>query len=341
MTFDDTPNESTYQAAWLRHRLSFTQSWQWADAKAGSTLPTRLMVGGIPVTVFVRKLPGIGGQFGYIPRGFSKETSEPKLLKESSELICVKLGLTHLVVEPNVYAPTPIDPAAWREAGFILQKDTVQPRYSNHIDVTKTDEQLLAGMEHDARRRLKQALAREDLGVVEDSTEAGLEKLYSTIHGVSRRSKFVLQQNEYFVRVFRAFADTKRAHLLFVYRDEQLLYATFALEDNDFLRRLYGGPTEAGRKEPAGHLLLWESVKLARKLSLEKIDLWGVAPYGPDGFEKRHSMYGISKFKASFGGTNVTYLPQLIMVRDKGRFQAYRALMKTHRGLIKVKKILR
>lgn len=341
MTFDDTPTESTYQAAWAKHSLSFTQSWQWADAKGGTSNPVRLIVGGVPVTVFVRKLPGIGGQFGYIPRGFSDESAKPRRLKETSELICSKLGLSHLVIEPNVCAPTPIDPRPWREAGFVLQTDTVQPRYSNHIDVTKTDEELTSGMEHDARRRLKQALARDDLSVREDSTETGLEQLYSTIHGVSRRSKFVLQQNEYFVRVFRAFAFTESSHLLFVYREKELLYATFALEDNAFLRRLYGGPTEAGRKEPAGHLLLWESVKLARKLGLEKIDLWGVAPYGPDGFEKRHSMYGISKFKASFGGENVTYLPQLIWVRDRGRFQAYRAMMKTHRGLIKLRKLLR
>lgn len=340
MKIDYQPSADDYNRQWQAQRLCFMQHWAWGEAKRPASTPHRVMVDDMPATVLVRKLPGLGGQFGYLPRAFNAEFMKSTDAKQLAEELAEQLKLSHLIIEPYVYAAEQLDDSAWRVQGFVIDQHTVNSRHSNLLDVTKTDEELLAAMEHDARRRVKQALARDDLKFREDNSEAGLHRFYECLHAVSKRSRFVVQNEAYFAKIYEAFKDTNMVHLLFVERGDELLYASFALADNGHLRRLYGGPTPAGRQEPAGHLLLWESVKLARQLDLTHIDFWGVAPYSEHGFDTRHSLYGVSKFKAGFGGQNITYMPQLIWVKDKARFQTYRVMLKTHKGLIRLRKVL-
>lgn len=340
MRIDYQPGAEDYNQQWQAQRLCFMQHWAWGESKRPASTSHRVMIGNMPASILVRKLPGLGGQFGYLPRAFNEQFMLSVDLKTLASELTDQLGLSHLIIEPYVYGPEEHDISRWREENFIIDPHTVNSRHSNLLDVTKTDEELLAAMEHDARRRIKQALKRDDLTFREDNSEAGLHRFYECLHDVSKRSRFVVQNEAYFAKIYKAFEDTGMVHLLFVEREGQLLYASFALADNQILRRLYGGPTALGRQEPAGHLLLWGSVKLTRSLGLTHIDFWGVAPYGDHGFDPKHSLYGVSKFKAGFGGQNITYWPQLIWVKDKARFQTYRVMLKTHKGLIRLRKVL-
>ena len=124
-------------------------------------------------------------------------------------------------------------------------------------------------------------------------------------------------------------------------KDGQLLYATFVIHDGEAFRRIYGGPTLIGRQGDAAQFTAWQTIKAAQALKAKSIDLWGVAPYTVAGYEEGHPLSGTSRFKASLGGRDVTYWPQLIWVADRERYAAYRLLVKTHRSLKRLKQRVR
>lgn len=341
MKIDFQPEPAAYDEAWNEQKLCFTQHRAWGEVKSGSYEPHFLLADSVAAAVLTRPLPVVRGRYGYAPRVFSQDTLPDAVsLARLASDICKKYRLSHLVIEPNVVERGADQIDRYLSAGFVVNEETVQPRHSRLIDLKQSDEELKADMTKDVRRRVARG-ENEGYAFSEKTNEAGLDEFYRGLSEVAKRAKFGIQPKSYFARILESFPE-RMVHIYFCHSpDGEPLYALFALSDNGIFRRIYGGPTLAGRAGDAAQFTAWQAIKAAQTLGCHVLDLWGVAPYdAEDNFASDHPLSGVSKFKATLGGENVTYLPQLIWVRDRARFTAYRQLTRAYRGMKRIKRVL-
>jgi lipid II:glycine glycyltransferase (peptidoglycan interpeptide bridge formation enzyme) len=334
MNIEVETDKDAYQAAWRDAKGCFTQNWAWGEVKKSSQEPLRLLTDDRPLQVLVRSLP-FGIRFGYAPRAFSSDLlPSPTKLSEASKQICQKHHLSHLIFEPDIWQ-TECDERQWQHAGFRINQKTIQPRYSRWLDLTQSEETLFALLAKDVRRRAKRA---EETGVqfIEDTSLQGLETFYQTLHGVSERAGFDIHPRGYYERIFQEFSEDNTPQLYFAKSGETVLYALFALNDNDIFRRLYGGPSLEGRSSDGAQFVGWQAILTAKQLGCSAMDFWGVSH--PD--DVKHPLAGVSRFKATLGGELITYWPQLIYVADHKRYAAYQSLLRAKTAATHTKRFL-
>ncbi len=340
MTINFEPSDEDYDTAWTTGNLCFTQHRAWAEVKKDNYQTHHLLSGDMAIGVMTRKIPLLGGTFGYLPRAFNQTIMDKtEWITSNASEICEQLRLDFLIIEPNAVFSKPIDLQNLLSAGFVTDDETIQPRHTRLIDLKKPDEQLLADMSRDVRRRAERAKAA---GYVfsERSDLAGLEIFYGGLSEVAKRSGFAIQPKTYFRGILEAFPKGMVRIYHCLDSDGQLLYALFVIVDNGVFRRIYGGPTAAGRAGDGAQFALLQAIQAAKKLQAHTMDLWGVAPYTDQGFIAGHPLSGVSQFKSTLGGANVTYWPQLILVRNKTRYKSYQRMLKVHNSLKKLRKSL-
>jgi hypothetical protein len=341
MNVDFTPDTQDYDAAWALHNLCFTQHRGWGEVKRPAYEPRFLLADEVAIAVHQRRLPGLGGYYGYAPRALNNSLMQPAdWLQLAADAICKELNLTHLIVEPNAELTSREQLEPFVKVGFAVEEDTIQPRYSRLIDLSRSEDELFGDMSRDVRRRIQRS---DTAGYrFEEKTDtAGLDEFYGGLSAVASRGRFAIQPKAYFARMLDAFAGTVMPHIYFC-RDAKgtLLYGLFSIYDNGVFRRIWGGPTRGGRAGDAAQFTAWASIKAAKALSAHTLDLWGVAPYDDNGYKRGHSLSGVSAFKASLGGRNVTYYPQLIWVRQRQHYRAYKLFSRTHRRLSGLRRLL-
>ena len=63
--------------------------------------------------------------------------------------------------------------------------------------------------------------------------------------------------------------------------------------------------TELNRKLPGAYAIIWQAMRDLKKEGYERFNLWGIAPAG----QPNHRYAGVTTFKTGFGGSIVEYVP--------------------------------
>lgn len=186
---------------------------------------------------------------------------------------------------------------------------------SNILDITKSEDILLAQMRKTTRYEIKKA---EKLGIrIETSRDENLIRpFYEHQMETARRHKFVPFSYNFFREQFKVFFDEHKAYLYTAKFEQQILAQAFIIFYGKEAVYHYGASTEAGRKYPGAYLLQWEAIKEAKRRGLTRYNFWGVAPEE----SKDHRFYGVSVFKRGFGGEDVEYLHAQDLVINKLRY---------------------
>lgn len=315
-------DKKRYQAVWQKAGACFIQSWMWGEVKRPAEQPLRLILDDkYPLQVLIRSLPGIG-RFGYAPRATRQLFTSPTLLAQACRQICIEQRLAHVTFDPDTYDSEAFQEDSWRSEGFHTHAKTIQPRYSRLLDLKRSDEELVADMKKDVRRRHRRA-GEAGVDLEEDTTQKGFDQFYDCLHGVSQRVGFHIHPKSYYLSVFKQFSTENMAHIYMAKKDGVLLYALLALSDNGIFRRLYGGPSLEGRASNAAQFVAIEVLSFARRLGCHSLDLWGIAPPS----DPKHALASVTRFKNSLGGEIAEYWPQLIWVRSAVHYRAYKTLL--------------
>lgn len=182
-----------------------------------------------------------------------------------------------------------------------------QPEATRMIDLRSDEEAILAQMKPKGRYNIRLALKH---GVrVEPS--ADLHAWYRLVRSTTERDKFTgLPPASY-----QAFlGHLPGAFLLLAYappssREDprKPIAGLLGVIWKDQGIYYYGASDHAYRALMAPYLLQWEAMRHCRAAGCRSYDLLGIAPEGsPD----THPWAGISRFKAQFGGSVITYAPE-------------------------------
>jgi lipid II:glycine glycyltransferase (peptidoglycan interpeptide bridge formation enzyme) len=296
-------NEKQAAGEWdsflLRHpQAHLLQSSSWGELKARHGWhPIRLTRGEAGAQVLFRKLlPGV--RFGYVPRG---PLGPWKNLLDDLIQAAKSTGAFVLILEPDAGDP---EADALEAHGFVRSARTIQPRTSLRVDLSGTEEAVLARMHQKTRYNIGLA-ARRGVAV---RPWAEPEAFAAMLRATGGRQGFGVHTPDYYRDAFDLFQPRGEAEILLAEKDGEALGALMVFGMGSGAWYLYGASTTSRRELMAPYLLQWEAMRWAQARGAAWYDLWGVPDASPEdleaGFEtRRDGLWGVYRFKRGFGGT--------------------------------------
>ena len=282
----------------LQHpQAHLLQTSTWGELKARhGWQPHRLARGGAGAQILFRRVvPGL--RIGYVPRGpVGPWTGLLGDLAEASR----SAGAFVLILEPDADDPAGADLAAH---GFVRSARSVQPSTSLRVDLTTSEDGMLARMHQKTRYNIGLAGRRGVTVRPWDDPEGFAAMLRAT----GERQGFGVHTPAYYRDAYDLFHPRGEAEILLAEAEGESLGALMVFGCGPGSWYLYGASTGLRREWMAPYLLQWEAMRWARGRGAAWYDLWGVPDATLDaleaGFEQRRDgLWGVYRFKRGFGG---------------------------------------
>jgi lipid II:glycine glycyltransferase (peptidoglycan interpeptide bridge formation enzyme) len=322
------------------------QTWEWSQVKAKygwEPMPIvwydqSFTVNDQPVAaamVLKRRIPirGFAARMSilYTPKGPLMDWSDELLRKrvlDDLQSFAKRQGAIFLKVDPDVVLGTGI-PGAGREieddtgqavmselkrGGWRFSSDKIQFRNTVMIDLSPSEEELLARMKQKTRYNIR--LAAKKGVTVRAGNTSDLPMLYKMYAETSVRDGFVIRDETYYRTVWQTFMESESpgCEPLIAEVEGKPVAAIFVFYFAGRAYYLYGMSREAHREKMPNYLLQWEGMRRAKAAGCSLYDLWGA----PDEFNENDPIWGVFRFKEGLGGQVVRtlgawdYTPKLL-----------------------------
>ncbi len=186
---------------------------------------------------------------------------------------------------------------------------------TSQLDITESEEEILAGMRKTTRYEVKKATS---LGVKVTGTAnpEAIKEFYELQLLTAKRQGFTPFSYRLLYEEFKIFSGASKALLYTAEFENKLLAQAVIIFYGEEAVYHYGASTDEGRKYPGAYLIQWEAIKEAKRRGMKRYNFWGVS----DSNNKKHRFYGISIFKRGFGGEDFEYLHAQDLVINYPRY---------------------
>ena len=285
------------------------QSWQWGEfrKKMGLDL-VRLghfegnkLISAYQLTF--HPVPFFKYTVGYLPKGPMPDDNMVEALKTLGE----RKNAAFIKIEPNVIMTNDnlqltIDKLG--QLGLISSKKSLFTKYNFLIDLTKSDEQLLAAMHPKTRYNIGIA-QKKGVEVYESTSDADFEIYLKLYFETTKRQKYFGHTPTYHKLVWQTLMPAKMARLLIAKYHGKPLGTWMLLSFGQTLYYPYGGSSKEYKEVMASNLIAWEAIRLGKKNGFKIFDMWGAL--APDAKES-DPWYGFHRFKAGYGPIHIEYV---------------------------------
>lgn len=287
--------------------------------------------------VLYKRLPlRLPGSLAYIPRGPVidwRNTSTVQTLMRALDRAARSRGAFALKIEPDE-----LDTPRLREQlaalGFRPSPQAVQPPRTILVDITGTEDEILARMSQTTRRKVRTGAKK---GIVVRRGTAGDLDTFNALMGITgARNEFGVHSPAYYRVTHELFAPDHAALLLASYQGKDLAgLIVFALGDTAWY--FYGASSNEERERMPTYALQWEAIRWARERGCTTYDLWGI----PDEDEaileaqfqgRSDGLWGVYGFKRGFGGEVVRSIGTWDKVYNPLLYAGYRAVLAQRGG---------
>ena len=171
------------------------------------------------------------------------------------------------------------------------------------IDLTRTEEELLAAMRRQTRYEVRRA-GKLGIEVTKDNSEGIFEEFHEVQLETARRQGFVPPSLKVLQAEREAFGDNIQIYTAKTTEGEPVAYGLIIRDgrEGDYYE---AASTSLNRKLPGAYALLWQAMRDLKADGYERFNLWGIAPAG----QPEHRYAGVTTFKTGFGGEVVEYVP--------------------------------
>lgn len=261
----------------------FLQSWGWGEFQEALGRRVRRYTDGNGIAQVIELALPFGGRYWYCPKGplFGMTDDEPRA-KDFFEELALKAkeaGALFIRMEPQAAVGT--------------RTASVQPRCTSMVDVTRTEEAMLAAMHEKTRYNIRLADRHGVRAARADSADS-VDAFIRLMHETARRDRFFAHPAEYYRALLRAGAELFEAS-----HEGDVLAAAFVIYNGDTATYLHGASSSERRNVMAPYALQWAIMRNARTRGAARYDLWGI-----DTGDAPH-WKGITRFKSGFGGETV------------------------------------
>lgn len=189
-----------------------------------------------------------------------------------------------------------------RSRGWRFSADQVQFRNTITIDLMPSEDELLAQMSQNTRRKVRTA---EKKGVVvRVGTAADLSILYDLYRTTGERDHFLTRPSDYYELAWRSFIEAGLAHPLIAEFEGKPIAHVILFHFGRKCWYFYGASSNEERERMPNYLLQWEAMRWAKAQGYAIYDMWGA----PDEFNEQDSMWGVYEFKRGFRGDVTRYI---------------------------------
>lgn len=246
-----------------------------------------------------------------------------KFLKELAK----KENLIFIKMEPNVLKNDKTIKLL-KDNGCVAGKTLFTPT-SFWIDLTKSEEELLASFESKTRYNIRLS-ERKGVKVEEETGDKAFEKYLELTAETTKRDNFFAHNRHYHKLMWETLKG-KIAHLLTAKFENEIIVTWILFESDGFLYYPYGGSTHNPKYKNlmASNLMMWEAIKFGKKLGLTTFDLWG-----------REPGKGFTKFKEGYNPKVVEFVGTWDLVINKPLYNLYKVLERGRWMYLKSKKSL-
>lgn len=319
-----TPHTITDRDQWndtLRQlpHAHILQTWEWGEFKRATTgwQPQRIAYqrdGEIVAmaSVGVRQVGPL--RVMYISKGPALRYEDHALLNavlDHLQALARRQFAVWLKIDPDVIAatglPSESDDTPYlpgqaviqtlSQRGWRFSSDQVQFRNTITLDLTQSEDALLAAMSQNTRRKVR---AAEKKGVtIRAATTADLDTLYRLYQTTGERDQFLIRPAEYYTHEWRYLMEAGLAHALIAEAEGQPIAHVILFHFGQKCWYFYGASANEERQRMPNYLLQWEAIKWAKAQGYTVYDFWGA----PEVFDESDSMWGVYQFKRGFRGT--------------------------------------
>lgn len=183
------------------------------------------------------------------------------------------------------------------------------------LDLSKSDDELLASMRKNTRYELKRS-SKIGIEVTSSTDIAKLNSFYTIQLETAKRHGFIPFSKKFLVEQFKVFVEENKVLLYEAHHEGVLLAQAFVIFCGQEAAYHYGTGTEAGRRLPGAYAIQWEAIQEAKRRGMTRYNFWGVTKTN----QTKHRFYGVSVFKRGFGGEEVAYLHAQDLVINKHKY---------------------
>lgn len=325
--------------SWLNRNCpdgGFLQSEGWCALLEYEGFHTEHFEGeGLWANVIERRLPIIG-KYWYVPRGpviqqsaFSSQQSVKKVWEEILQE-AKKRGVGWVRVEPKDEETL----AVIREwsTPYEIEKalHDMQPREILVVDISKSEEEILAGMKAKTRYNVRLAEKR-GVSVSLERDEAAIRELLRMIQETAKRNGIAVHSEKHYRTFFETFP-RESLELLVARHKGKALAAILVSFFGDTATYLHGASSNDDRGCMAPFLLQFRAIQEARRRGCTRYDMGGVDTTGT-----RPTLAGVTRFKRGFAESvkTIQYPGSYDRVLIPSRFYAYRIIALSKMFVIK------
>ncbi|MEZ4087697.1 MAG: peptidoglycan bridge formation glycyltransferase FemA/FemB family protein [Candidatus Gracilibacteria bacterium] len=306
LAVSEAKNPKSFNAFVKNHPLGTVhQLWEWGEFQAKSANRDQFWAlqleenGSITGTALVirQRLP-FGKNWLYCPRGplldYSKKEHVQALFshiqslakKENSLFFRWDPPLTSLEEGKQAITQTQSHPA---HAHY-------QPESTLIVDLTPSEEEILAQMKSKGRYNIK--VAQKHGVTITESHD--IEAFYSLFKETTSRDDFSGHPLTYYQNMVEATG----ARLFLAMYENKPIAGAIVTYFNKTATYYYGASSDQNRNVMAPYLLHWHIMQDAKNQGYTEYDLFGIAPENA----KNHPWQGVTSFKLKFGGTRINYI---------------------------------
>jgi lipid II:glycine glycyltransferase (peptidoglycan interpeptide bridge formation enzyme) len=284
--------------------------------------------------IIEHNLPVVGKYF-YIPRGpiFNFQFSILKQFSNSNDKMTKEIQKLVDLAKKEKAGWIRIDPE--NEDYLALIKESIkskitkaphdmQPKETLIMDISKSEEEILAGMKSKARYNIKLA---EKKGVsVEVSNSSKIEDFLRLTKIMAERQGIATHDGEYYRKMFEVIPGGILKLYVAEYED-QVISANIGAYYGDTAYYLHGASDDKYKNLMAPHLLQWRQIQDARSVGCARYDFCGVKVKN----KKGRSWEGITRFKLGFSPKTETveFPGSYDIIVNPVKYWLYRIIQKT------------
>ncbi|MFH1425901.1 MAG: peptidoglycan bridge formation glycyltransferase FemA/FemB family protein [Candidatus Kerfeldbacteria bacterium] len=301
------------QGAWDRfiteqapEHSSFLQSWDWGEVQAGfSRRVHRFFVrqDGRPVAaclVVEFDIP-MRKTFAFSPRG---------------PVVLAGVDTAGVIGAMKQFLKKEYDYVFWRLeplTGDLMPQSRVvpdvEPAVTSILNLSKSEEELLAGMKQKTRYNIRLA---EKKGVEVDfltqsNSGAGwagpAEDFYIMADTTAQRHGIRLHPKGYYLNMIEVLGEKGELELARATYKGKLLGVNILIRFGDTMTYLHGASSDEMKNVMAPYALQWQSIRRAKEAGFAWFDFYGISPDD----QPEHKLAGVTRFKTGFGGETAIY----------------------------------
>lgn len=294
----------------------FKSRWGWSAQRLTLSLPGQDEKTMAAAQVLKREVPRLSGSILYVPKGPLFTNGEGQLRQRllfALEQLAHKEKAIFIKIDPEIvrYWGVEKDRESAAGAQFIeeLQRrgwrfsdDQIQFRNSVELDLTKSEDDLLAAMKSKTRYNIRLAGRKEIC--VRQGTAKDFPAIAVMYQETARRDGFAIRPLDYYLDAWNSFYNAGMALPLLAEFEGSPVAAVILVRFGDRAIYMYGASTDRERKRMPNYLLQWEAIRWAKSVGCTTYDFWGA----PDAFVETDPLWGVWRFKDGFQGDVVWHI---------------------------------